>query len=76
MTDKLSIDYVRGIDDVTVWLWPNDPDPVTLQLAYREWAHLERRARELEGGDLEALLGKLLSEEVMGAYLDNPDRGT
>jgi len=76
MTGKIPIDYVRGIEDVTVWLWPNDPDPVTVRLGYRQFAHLERRARELEGGGLEALLGKLLSEEVAGEYLENSDGST
>jgi len=63
------IDFVRGTEEVTAWLWPNTPDPVTVRLPLRQWAKLERTAEKIAEGDMERVVGELLQEEVMSNYL-------
>jgi len=42
----MEIEYIVGPDETTLWLWPNDPDPVTTTINSRTWATIERTADE------------------------------
>lgn len=65
MTGEIPIEYVRGTDEVTLWLWPNEPDTVTVRLEKRAWAKLERKAEKVADGDMSKLIGAVLSEDAM-----------
>lgn len=64
MSSKVPIDVVRGVDEVTVWMWTNSPDPVTVRFSFHEWAKIERKAEQVADGDIEAVVGKLLEQDL------------
>ncbi|RLM32557.1 hypothetical protein DVK01_20950 [Haloarcula sp. Atlit-120R] len=63
------MEFVRGVDEVTVWMWPNSADSVTVRLPLRQWAKLERTAEKTVNGDVERVVGKLLQQDMMSDYL-------
>jgi hypothetical protein len=65
----IPIDFVRGTEEVTAWLWPNRSDSVTVRLPLRQWAELERTAEEIADGDVERVVAKLLKQDMMSNYL-------
>lgn len=65
MTEQIPIETVKGVEEVTAWLWPNGPDPVTVRFSYREWARIERHA-EREGISVEELLVRAVFEDRDG----------
>jgi hypothetical protein len=65
----IPIDFVRGTEEVTAWLWPNTPDPVTVRLPLRQWAELERTARKIGDGDVERVVAKLLKQDMVREYI-------
>jgi hypothetical protein len=66
MTPSVPIEVVHGADEVTVWMWSNSPDPVTVRFSYHEWAKIERKAEQVAGGDVEAVIGHLLENDLEG----------
>lgn len=66
MTPRVPIEVVHGVDEVTVWMWPNSPDPVTVRFSHHEWAKIERKAEQVADGDIEAVVGHLLNEDLEG----------
>jgi hypothetical protein len=66
MEPRVPIDAVRGEDEVTVWMWPNDPDPVTIRFTVRKWARIEQKAEREAGGDVERVIGEVLAEDIEG----------
>ena len=66
---KVPIEYVRGVDEVTLWMWPNSADSVTVRLPLRQWAKLERTAKKTANGDVERVVGKLLQQDMMSDFL-------
>ena len=66
---SVPLEVVHGAEEVVLWLWPNTDSPVTVKLAYRQWATIERKAREMTDGDVEELVGSLLEEDIMNHYL-------
>ena len=63
-TSKVPVEYVRGVDEVTLWMWPNSADTVTVRLPLREWAKVERKAERVAGGDVGAVVGTLLENDL------------
>ena len=55
-----------------MWMWPDDPDPVTVRLPTREWALLERKAEEI-GRDLEVVIGTAVAEDVRDTSAQDQD---
>lgn len=64
MTERVPIDYVEGVEDVTVWLWPDDPDPVTVCLPHDDWNRLQRKADEIGDGDVGRVVRVLLEQQL------------
>jgi hypothetical protein len=69
MTDRIPLEYVEGVEEVTLWMWPNSPDPLTVTFDLEEWEEIEAKAEEVADGDLEAALGQALSNDL-SRYLD------
>jgi hypothetical protein len=65
----LPVEVARGPDEVTLWLWPNKPDPLTVRLSVHEWAKVERKAERVADGDLGRVIGQLLDDDL-GGYLE------
>lgn len=61
---RVPIEFVRGVEEVTLWMWPNTPDPVTIRFTIHEWAKIERKAEEVADGDLGLAIGTLLEEDL------------
>jgi len=66
------MEVVRGYDEVTVWMWPDSPDPVTVRFTVRKWARIERKAQREAGGDVEKVVGTLLEKDLEDGYLSQP----
>jgi len=66
MVRKVPIETVIGADEVTVWMWSNSPDPVTVRFSYHEWAKIELQAERVADGDIEAVIGHLLENDLEG----------
>lgn len=66
----MPIEVVRGVDEVTAWLWPNKPDPVTVRFPVRQWAKVERKAEQVAGGDVGRVLGEIIADDALGGYLE------
>lgn len=64
MTERIPIECVRGVEEVTVWLWPNTSDPVTVRFTPHEWAKIERKAERVADGDVEKAIGELLQDDL------------
>jgi len=64
MTPRVPIETVIGVDEVTVWMWPNSPDPVTVRFTLHEWAKIERQAERVADGDVEAVVGHLIENDL------------
>ncbi|PHQ46280.1 hypothetical protein DJ68_08215 [Halorubrum sp. C3] len=62
--NTIPVDWVRGLDEVTVWFWPDSPDPVTMRFPLRKWARIERKARDEHGGDVDVLLTEVLTADL------------
>lgn len=61
MTDRIPLEYVEGAEEVTVWLWPQDPQPVTMQVSFEKWdALLEKAGDE----DLEEFIGRIVAQDL------------
>ena len=60
----VSMEWVTGVDEVTVWLWPETPDPVTVRFSLREWAKIERKARDEYAGDVEAFVTRVVTADL------------
>lgn len=67
MSEGVPIEFVRGIDSVTVWMWPNTPDPVQLEFDLRKWARIERQAEREMDGDLERYFGSVVDSRLADA---------
>jgi hypothetical protein len=61
MQERIPLDYVEGVEETTVWLWPNDPDPVTVRFDREEWRRIEQAAG---GDDLEEYIGGLVAADL------------
>jgi len=64
MSTKVPIEVVRGVEEVTVWMWPAEPDPLTVRFTHHEWAQIERKAEQVAGGDIELVIGQLLENDL------------
>jgi hypothetical protein len=69
MTERVPIDYVEGVEEVTVWMWPNTPDPLTVRFDLEEWEAIEAKAEEVADGDVEVAIGRALASDI-GQYFD------
>jgi hypothetical protein len=58
------IEWVIGAEEVTAWMWPDSPDPVTIRFSMREWAQIERKARDEYDGDVEAFVTRVVTADV------------
>lgn len=58
------IEWVIGADEVTAWVWPNSADPMTVRFSMREWAQIERKARNEYGGDVEEFVTRVLTADL------------
>jgi hypothetical protein len=63
-SDRIPIESVRGVDTVTVWMWPDSPDPVQFDLSLRQWAKVERRAENVADGDIGRVFGAMIESEL------------
>lgn len=63
MSPRIPLEYVEGADETTVWLWPNDPDPVTVRFPRERWEKIQQAAGE---EDLEAYIGRLVADDLDG----------
>jgi hypothetical protein len=72
MSTRIPIEYVIGADEVTLWVWANSPDPVTVRFTHREWARIERKAEEI-GRDIEEVVARLLEKDICENYLADED---
>jgi hypothetical protein len=61
MSKRIPLEYVEGPDETTVWLWPDDPDPVTVRFSLEEWEEVQEAAGEQ---DLEEFLGRVVQEDL------------
>lgn len=66
---RVPVELVRGTDEVTVWLWANSADPVTVRFTYHEWAKIEKEAEKVANGDVGLVVGTLL-ENDLSKYLN------
>ena len=64
VSDRIPVEYVRGVDTVTVWMWPDSPDPVQVEFGLRTWARVERRAAEDADGDVGLVLGSVVDAGI------------
>ena len=60
MTEEIPIDYVEGVDETTVWLWPNSPDPTTVRFDRDEWVEIEEAA----DGNVEAYISRIIIADL------------
>jgi len=60
MTEEIPIDYVEGVDETTVWLWPNSSDPTTVRFDRDEWVEIEDAA----DGNIEAYLSRIIVADL------------
>lgn len=58
------MEWVIGADEVTVWLWPETPEPVTVRFSLHEWANIEKAARDEYDGDTEAFVTRVLTADL------------
>jgi hypothetical protein len=58
------VKVVRGVDEVTLWMWPDRPDPTTVRFDVQEWAVIERKAERVADGDVGRVIGQLLDEDL------------
>jgi hypothetical protein len=63
------VKVVRGVDEVTLWMWPDKPDPTTVRFTVHEWAVIERKAERVADGDIGRVIGELLDDDL-GGYLE------
>jgi hypothetical protein len=63
MSDKIPIERVEGHNEVTVWLWPNSPEPVTVRFDKSEWREIEKNARKRADGDVERFLTDVILDD-------------
>jgi hypothetical protein len=66
MTPSVPIEVVHGADEVTVWMWSDSPDSVTVRFSYHEWARVGRKAERVADGDVGKVLGTLLADDLGG----------
>lgn len=64
MERTVPVEWVTGPDEVTAWLWPDAPDPVTVRFPLREWASIERKAEAEYDGDIEAFVTRVITADV------------
>jgi hypothetical protein len=64
MSHRIPLEYVEGAEEVTVWMWPNSPDPLTVRFDLEEWAEIEAKAEEVADGDLEKAIGTALLKDL------------
>jgi hypothetical protein len=62
--DSISMEWVIGAEEVTVWMWSDSPDPVTVRFPVRKWAKIERKARDEYGGDVEAFVTRVIAADL------------
>jgi len=62
--DKIPLDWVRGPEEVTVWLWTNTANPYTVRFPLRNWAKIERTAEQHFGGDIQAYVTQVIGAEL------------
>lgn len=65
---RVPTEVVRGVDEVTLWLWPNKPDSLTVRFPVHEWALIELKAERVADGDVGRVIGQLLDDDL-GEYL-------
>jgi hypothetical protein len=68
MTQTIPLKIVRGYDEVTVWMWPGSPDPVTVRFSLHEWAKIEWKAERVADGDVEKEFGTLVEKDLESVY--------
>ena len=61
MSPRIPLEWVEGPDEVTVWMWPDDPDPVTVRFGLEEWARLQTAAGN---EDLEEYVGRKIASDL------------
>lgn len=66
---RVSVEVVRGPDEVTLWLWPGEPETMTIRFSVHEWAVIERKAEKVADGDVGLVIGQLI-EADLGGYLE------
>jgi hypothetical protein len=60
----IPVDWVIGEKEVTAWFWPKSPDSVTVRFPLREWAKIEKKARDEYDGDIEAFVSRVVSADL------------
>ena len=64
MRQTIPLEYVEGVEEVTVWLWPDSVDPVTIRFGQDEWDEIVAKAEKGEYEDLEEMFGTVLLDEL------------
>lgn len=67
MSEGIPVESIQGLGSVTVYLWPNSPDPVVLQLSNRRWARLQRKAERASDGDVGSVIWSLVEADISDA---------
>ena len=70
MSARIPVDYVEGPTGATVWLWPNSPDPITVEFDGDEWSEILERVEASEYDDVETAISVVLAKDLLGADLD------
>lgn len=65
MSQPIPVEYVEGPEEVTVWLWPNSPDPLTVPVGREEWDDWKARLEESEHDSMEELVGDAVANDVL-----------
>lgn len=61
---RIPMEWVIGVEETTLWVWPESPEPVTVRFPLRKWAKIERAAEEEYGGDVRAFVTRVLTADL------------
>lgn len=66
MTERIPVKYAEGPEEVTVWVWSNSPDPVTVRFPRDQWDEFLENVEAEYGGDLEHFFGDYVTGFIEG----------
>jgi hypothetical protein len=72
VSQRIPLEYVEGVDETTIWLWPDSPDPVTVRVESELWERMQRAAGD---DDLEEYVGQLVADDLEGGSEGGSDGG-